>query len=158
MNADFNTVESCGLVVFGGNSVLLITRRAKWDLPKGKHESKESYIETALRETDEETGIPKRDLEITTDLFPTHHFTQSDGKHCLKTTHWFLAKYRGPNDHVLIPQNDEGIEAVKWVSLGIINQYLPEMRGYARYILAFTLKLLRVEQKRLKEKLTWGDC
>ena len=153
-----DTIESCGLIVFNGNSVLLIKRKDKWDLPKGKHEEGEQYRETALRETDEETGIPKIDLEISSDLFPTQHFTKYDGKHHLKTTHWFLAKYRGSYDHVLFPQEDEGIQDVQWVSLGIIEQYLPEMRDYARYVLNLTLDLLKIEQKRLKKKLTWGDC
>ena len=153
-----DTIESCGLIVFNGNSVLLIKRKDKWDLPKGKHEEGEQYRETALRETDEETGIPKIDLEISSELFPTQHFTKYDGKHHLKTTHWFLAKYRGSYDHVLFPQEDEGIQAVQWVSLGIIEQYLPEMRDYARYVLNLTLDLLKIEQKRLKKKLTWGDC
>ena len=153
-----DTIESCGLIVFNGNSVLLIKRKDKWDLPKGKHEEGEQYRETALRETDEETGIPKIDLEISSELFPTQHFTKYDGKHHLKTTHWFLAKYKGPTDHILIPQEEEGIEEIKWISLGIINQYLPEMRDYARYVLNLTLDLLKIEQKRLKKKLTWGDC
>ena len=153
-----DTIESCGLIVFNGNSVLLIKRKDKWDLPKGKHEEGEQYRETALRETDEETGIPERDLDIFRELFPTKHFTKYDGKHHLKTTHWFLAKYKGPTDHILIPQEEEGIEEIKWISLGIINQYLPEMRDYARYVLNLTLDLLKIEQKRLKKKLTWGDC
>ena len=155
---NFDTVESCGLLVFKGNHVLLIKRRDKWDLPKGKHEEGEQYRETALRETDEETGIPQRDLEITTELFPTQHFTTYEDKQHLKTTHWFLAKYKGPNDHVLIPQEEEELQDVQWVSLSIIGQYLPEMRGYARYILELTLNVLKVEQQRLKQKLTWGDC
>ena len=157
MITDFDTVESCGLVVFNGNSVLLIKRRDKWDLPKGKNEKGEQYRQTALRETDEETGIPQIDLEISSELFPTQHFTEYDGVHHIKTTHWFMAKYRGPIDHVLIPQTDEGIEDVQWVSLNTVNQYLPEMRGYARYILDSTLNLLKIEQKQLKEKLTRGD-
>ena len=178
----YNTVESCGLVVFNGNHVLLIKRNGKWDLPKGKLDDGEGFKvaakreveeecgiavdkvkmkicatkhtydtygelclkKTALRETDEETGLRKNDLDITTDLFPTQHFTQYDDEPYIKTTHWFLAKYRGPQNHILIPQEEEGIEDVKWISLGIINQYLPEMRGYARYILNFTLKLMKM--------------
>lgn len=158
MDINFDTVESCGLIVFKGNSVLLIKRRNKWDLPKGKHEEGESYIETALREADEETGIPKTQLEITAELFPTQHFTEYEGKDYLKTTYWFLAKYKGPEDHVLFPQEEEGIEDVQWISLGIVNQYLPEMREYSRYILHLTLELLKAEQRRLKRKLAWGDC
>ena len=155
---DFDTVESCGLVVFRGNHVLLIQRNGKWDLPKGKREEGEQYRETALRETSEETGLRETYLDITTQLFPTQHFTTYGNKYQLKTTHWYLAKYKGPDDHVLFPQDEEGITDVKWISLVIIEHYLPEMRGYARYILGFTLKMLKVEQKRLKEKLTWGDC
>ena len=154
----YETVESCGLIVFNGNHVLLIKRNGNWDLPKGKHEEGEQYTQTALRETDEETGIRQTDLVITDELFPTQHFTTYDGKHHIKTTYWYMAKYRGPQDHMLFPQEEEGIEDVKWISLGIIDQYLPEMRGYARYILEFTLTLLKMEQKRLKKKLTWGDC
>jgi|TARA_R110000824_G_scaffold297432_1_gene485629 8-oxo-dGTP pyrophosphatase MutT (NUDIX family) len=153
-----DTIESCGLIVFNGNSVLLIKRKDEWDLPKGKHEEGEQYRETALRETDEETGLRAQDLDISRELFPTKHFTNYDGDHHLKTTHWFLAKYKGPTDHLLIPQEDEGIQDVKWVSLGIIEQYLPEMRDYARYILNLTLDLLKVEQTQLKKKLKWGNC
>ena len=50
---------------------------------------------------------------------------------------------------MLFAQEEEGIEDVKWISLGIVEQYLPEMRGYARYVLSFTLKLMKMEQKRL---------
>ena len=158
MITGFDTVDSCGLIVFRGNNVLLINRNGKWDLPKGKHEDGEQYRQTALRETDEETGIPQRDIDVTTELFPTQHFTEYDGEHRLKTTHWFLAKYRGPYDHVLFPQEDEGIEDVQWLSIGVLHAYIPNMREYARYILTFTLKLLEIEQIRLKNKLRWGDC
>ena len=158
MITGYDTVTSCGLIVFNGNNVLLIKRDGKWDLPKGKHEDGEQYRQTALRETDEETGIRQTDLVITDELFPTQHFTTYGGLQYLKTTHWFMAKYRGPQDHMLFPQEEEGIEDVRWISIGIMDQYLSDMRGYARYILHFTLTLLKVEQTRLRKKLTWGDC
>ena len=158
MITGYDTVTSCGLIVFNGNNVLLIKRDGKWELPKGKHEDGEQYRQTALRETDEETGIRQTDLVITDELFPTQHFTTYGGLQYLKTTHWFMAKYRGPQDHMLFPQEEEGIEDVRWISIGIMDQYLSDMRGYARYILDFTLTLLKVEQTRLRKKLTWGDC
>ena len=158
MITGYDTVTSCGLIVFNGNNVLLIKRDGKWDLPKGKHEDGEQYRQTALRETDEETGIRQTDLVITDELFPTQHFTTYGGLQYLKTTHWFMAKYRGPQDHMLFPQEEEGIEDVRWISIGSMDQYLSDMRGYARYILDFTFTLLKVEQTRLRKKLTWGDC
>ena len=36
----------------------------RWDLPKGHCESGETLVETALRETEEETGIPPTEITI----------------------------------------------------------------------------------------------
>ncbi len=41
---------------------LLMRHRDRWDLPKGHAEGSESLIETALRETQEETGIDLAEL------------------------------------------------------------------------------------------------
>jgi len=48
------------------NSVefLLMRHPTRWDLPKGHCEAGESFLETALRETEEETGIPANTIEI----------------------------------------------------------------------------------------------
>lgn len=36
----------------------------RWDLPKGHRENGETLLETALRETEEETGIPQASITI----------------------------------------------------------------------------------------------
>jgi 8-oxo-dGTP pyrophosphatase MutT (NUDIX family) len=46
-----------GIVVNEQNEVLLIYRRGKWDLPKGKLDDGETIEECALREVKEETGL-----------------------------------------------------------------------------------------------------
>lgn len=50
--------------------------RTKLDLPKGHLEGDESWIDAAIRETEEESGIPERDLsftwgEVSRDFFRT---------------------------------------------------------------------------------------
>lgn len=43
---------------------LLMRHRDRWDLPKGHCEAEESFLEAALRETEEETGIPPAAITI----------------------------------------------------------------------------------------------
>jgi 8-oxo-dGTP pyrophosphatase MutT (NUDIX family) len=43
---------------------LLLRHANRWDLPKGHCEPGESFRQAALRETEEETGIPARDIRL----------------------------------------------------------------------------------------------
>jgi bis(5'-nucleosidyl)-tetraphosphatase len=47
---------------------LLMRHPHRWDLPKGRAEAGESILETALRETEEETGIARDALRIDPDF------------------------------------------------------------------------------------------
>ena len=148
--SDYKTITSCGLIVFYGNSVLMIKRDNNWDLPKGKNELGEQYRETAIRECVEETGLLKTYLEISQKLFPTNHFTKIKDETYIKTTHWFMAKYKGPPQHVFLPQSEEGITECQWVSLKELDQYMPQTREYAQYILGITVALLRDTQDKMR--------
>src|SRR5688500_2748722 len=60
----FNLVTAAGgLVVNEDDKVLLMIRRGKWDLPKGKHDEGETIEECAIREVMEETGLKNVRLE-----------------------------------------------------------------------------------------------
>lgn len=43
---------------------LLLRHPNRWDLPKGHCDGDETFLEAALRETEEETGIAARDIEV----------------------------------------------------------------------------------------------
>ena len=43
---------------------LLLRHRDRWDLPKGHREPGETFLETALRETEEETGVAGDSIEL----------------------------------------------------------------------------------------------
>ncbi len=43
---------------------LLMQHQDRWDLPKGHAESDEDLIQTALRETEEETGIDAQSIQV----------------------------------------------------------------------------------------------
>ncbi len=47
---------------------LLMQHDDRWDLPKGHAEDNEDILQTALRETEEETGIPATSIQIDPDF------------------------------------------------------------------------------------------
>lgn len=62
-----NVIEAAGFLLFSRAeplSFLLMKHRSRWDLPKGHAEQGEEILDTALRETEEETGIVAGDIEV----------------------------------------------------------------------------------------------
>lgn len=99
-----------GYVLNPEGEVLLIFRRGKWDLPKGKIDQGENAREAAIREVEEECGI--QNLFIREKLIDTYHCYQQNNSFILKKTHWFImtSNYRGE----LTPQLEEGIHKAEW--------------------------------------------
>lgn len=99
-----------GLVVNSAGEILMIFRRSRWDLPKGKLEAGETIEECALREVAEECGID--DLVLVEFLCTTHHEYIENGRPIDKESHWFLMSGSGTPK----PQIEEDIEQARWVS------------------------------------------
>ena len=119
-------IESAGGLVFNKDGdILMIFRNGKWDLPKGKLEIGESVEECAIREVEEECGI--YGLDITEKLLETYHTYNLSGKKILKRTYWY--KMRTNFDGELIPQIEEGITKVSWVSKDKISEKLTNSYG-----------------------------
>jgi 8-oxo-dGTP pyrophosphatase MutT (NUDIX family) len=61
-------VKAAGILLMtkaqGTTEFLLMKHPDRWDLPKGHCETGESFQETAIRETEEETGIPREAIEL----------------------------------------------------------------------------------------------
>lgn len=106
-----------GFVSNNEDEKLFIYRLDKWDLPKGKVEKGEKIKEAAIREVEEECGI--NGLTITEELPNTYHIYEHKQKIVLKQTFWFAmnTSYGGE----LIPQTEENITDVKWLSVKDIN-------------------------------------
>lgn len=107
-----NVIAGGGKVFNDKGEILFIYRNNKWDLPKGKTESKESIEETAIREVEEETGVSG--LTITNTLPVTYHIFKRNRRYRIKITHWFEMKTT--YDGKLFPQENEGITKVKWLN------------------------------------------
>lgn len=64
-------VKSCGVIVFRrepARGFLLMRHHSRWDLPKGHVDEGESDIDCALRELEEETGIPPGMVDLDPDF------------------------------------------------------------------------------------------
>jgi 8-oxo-dGTP pyrophosphatase MutT (NUDIX family) len=100
-----------GLVRNKEGKVLVIYRRDKWDLPKGKLNKNESFEDAAVREVSEECGI--HNPAITQPLLSTYHTYYLEGRMVLKKTRWFEMLYSGNEEPV--PQIDEDITEIRWM-------------------------------------------
>ncbi|MEO6168635.1 MAG: NUDIX domain-containing protein [Chitinophagales bacterium] len=124
----YKLINAAGGAVFSKEGqLLMIFRRGKWDLPKGKLDKGETIKNAAVREITEETGVEQ--LKIISPvkfLFQnqscTFHTYEMNGKKILKATHWF--KMTSSDRKKLVPQADEGIEKVEWCSKRKVQEYL----------------------------------
>jgi len=108
----FNVIPAAGgLVVNDRNEYLVIFRRGKWDLPKGKAEKHESPETTALREVREECDL--EELALDRFLTTTHHIYFLGDKTILKNTNWYLMHYSGSK--MPHPEIKEDIEKIIWL-------------------------------------------
>ena len=117
----FNLVEAAGGLVYNSKGqVLMIKRRGKWDLPKGKKEMEENPGECAIREVQEECSTDT--LDINDLLHITYHSYTQDGSMILKKTYWYKMFHEGESD--LSPQTEEDITDVQWVDPEMLTEKL----------------------------------
>jgi len=108
----FNNIDAAGgLVLNEKGEILVIKRRGKWDLPKGKAEAGESPEQTALREVEEECGLTG--LILQRFLISTYHVYKLNKDLMLKRTDWFEMKYKG--ESAPVPLAKEDISQASWI-------------------------------------------
>lgn len=112
-----------GLVLNEMGELLLIFRRGKWDLPKGKLDKGERIDECAIREVQEETGLKK--VDITKLSNSTYHIYYQQPNWIIKESIWF--EMVANSNEQLIPQLEEDITEIKWVSLDQVKNYEQNM-------------------------------
>lgn len=111
--SQFDIIKAGGGIVRNENEdVLLIFRRGKWDLPKGKLDNGETMEQCAVREVKEETGLTEIELGLPVGI--TYHTYVEKGTRILKESHWYNMK--ASSTEKLIPQTEEDILEIKWAS------------------------------------------
>jgi len=92
----------------------------------------ENINECAIREVEEECGVDN--LVIVKPLKDTYHTYEMNGVAILKRTYWFKMKTNFTAD--LIPQLEEGITKVEWVSKEGISTRLENSYGNVNELFA----------------------
>lgn len=107
--SDESTVSAAGILLMtrpghqrAPQSFLLMRHADRWDLPKGHAEPEESLQETAIRETEEETGIAASQIELDPNFrfsitYPVRYRQHGD-RSFQKTVHYFLGYVDEPCD------------------------------------------------------------
>ncbi len=109
----FRPIIAAGGIAYNeDNAILMIYRRGKWDLPKGKLDEGEEIEECALREVMEETGLEH--LTINEKIIDTYHIYHQNNEQFLKLTVWY--KMTGTKADKLSPQKEENIIEARWVA------------------------------------------
>lgn len=122
----FRQIDAAGgLVRNKKDQYLVMKRRGKWDLPKGKLNKNETIEAAAVREVTEETGLSG--IAIVSPMLSTYHTYYIDSRPILKRTCWFEMLYMGDDEPV--PELEEDITEIKWINkseLGLIvnNTYM----------------------------------
>ena len=127
-------VRAGSVILNHKNEILLIFRKGKWDLPKGKVSKKGKLLSVAINESIEETGLKKKNLKLIKPLSKSSS-VKKDG---IILDYWFLLKYEGKKLE-LKPQTEEGISDYRWVSKKDIIKYYPYFRKYVCEVLRYYL-------------------
>lgn len=133
---ELTTIEAAGgFVHTPEEELLLIFRRGKWDLPKGKRDEGEDLPACAVREVAEETGIAG--IVLGEPLIITYHTYFQDGEHILKESHWYLME--APRQDMQ-PQEEEDIEKCIWAPFHEVGPYMDHTHGSIRDVVRMGLK------------------
>jgi 8-oxo-dGTP pyrophosphatase MutT (NUDIX family) len=134
---DLPVIESAGgLVCNRSHHILLMFKRGRWDMPKGRIEKGHSRELSALREVNEETGLDTEKLTIQGKLVSSWHTTRHQNIKYLKKTHWYLMEYDGDDDDTQ-PQVEEGIIECRWVHISDLPDYREQLRPRIDYVVDF---------------------
>ena len=115
-------IAAGGLVLNEQKEILLIFRRGKWDLPKGKLDDNETITACAVREVEEETGL--KNISLGNFITKTNHeyFDKWINEEVIKETWWY--EMFASNNEQLIPQTEEDIEQIIWSNTSTVQKCL----------------------------------
>ncbi|WP_349317222.1 NUDIX hydrolase [Chitinophaga sp. MM2321] len=113
-------VAAGGLITNPAGEILIMFRRGKWDLPKGKQDPGEDLETCAVREVAEETGL--HNITLQHKITETFHYYPLKNKKVLKHTYWYRMQFTG--NELTIPQIEEDIQDIQWIKPENADKYL----------------------------------
>ena len=115
LTSDQNNYNCAGIVLFNNTFtevVLVETDRGHFSFPKGKRDKKESLLETAIRETFEETGIKNKQYLLSD--FVLAEFAKPDSKS--PSVLYFIGQLHSDTKVHKFTFDAKELKNVKWIS------------------------------------------
>lgn len=132
LEAMYRPIDAGGGVAYNeDDEILMIFRKGKWDLPKGKLDAGEEIDECAVREVKEETGL--NSLTLSDKICDTYHIYTQKNEQILKRTAWY--KMTGTLADKLKPQKEENIMEARWVKQKDLGPLLKQSYEAVREVL-----------------------
>jgi len=141
LKTKFKVVKAAGGLVRKKDKFLMIYRMKKWDLPKGKKESGETYEQTALREVGEECSVQ---VKLGKKICTTWHTYTMNKNSMLKKTRWY--KMDLLDNSKSKPAIEEDIEELRWMTQKEVYHALENSYKSIRFVFE--------EYYRKKERIT----
>jgi 8-oxo-dGTP pyrophosphatase MutT (NUDIX family) len=119
-----------GIVENADGEILMMKRLGVWDFPKGKADPNEKSVETAIREVEEECNITVFSNHKVATTWHTYFFK---GQFAIKRTRWYAMGLI--SDRSMKPQEEEGIEELKWVTKEVAIEHVVDSYKSIQYVL-----------------------
>jgi 8-oxo-dGTP pyrophosphatase MutT (NUDIX family) len=116
-------IAAGGMVFNPDGDLLMMLRKGKWDMPKGKLDEGETIEQCALREVIEETGLTS--ISIGEKLSITYHTYYYKENLVVKPSHWYSMQFTG--NEKTNPQIEEDITEIRWVKKDEAKKLLDNM-------------------------------
>ena len=96
-------INSCGIILVNTEGkFLLLKNKNYYDFPKGENQEGEAFLQTALRELEEETNLKNVEFRFGITRFSTQPYR--NGK---KQAHYFIARTDHKENEVILNINPE---------------------------------------------------
>ena len=129
LKSKFKVVKAAGGLIKKKDRFLMIYRMKKWDLPKGKKDSGENYMQTAEREILEECNVK---VKVGKKICTTWHTYTMNRNSMLKKTRWYAMDL--VDDSKIKPQMEEDIEEIRWMTRKEVYHALENSYNSIRFV------------------------
>ncbi len=129
-----------GIILLNKKNKVFVAKRLDnpnnyWQMPQGGVDGNEKFLDAALRELEEETGVKNVDLIKEIDGYQTYFLPKNllgiiwRGKYKGQKQKWFCMKFKGNDKEINIKTKKPEFSEWKWVDLEEITNWVVDFKS-----------------------------